>query len=52
MKKILKTLIDYSLFEKYDKDYFINNKILPLFENDISIKMAVCKNVFLFFFLC
>ena len=44
MKKILKTLIDYSLFEKYDKDYFINNKILPLFENDISIKMAVCKN--------
>ncbi|MDD3055167.1 MAG: GspE/PulE family protein [Aliarcobacter sp.] len=44
MKNILKTLIDYSLFEKYDKDYFINNKILPLFENDISIKMAVCKN--------
>ena len=44
MKKILKTLIDYSLFEKYDKDYFINNKILPLFENDISIKMAVCKS--------
>ena len=44
MNTILKTLIDYSLFEKYDKDYFINNKILPLFENDISIKMAVCKN--------
>ncbi|MFA6742306.1 MAG: GspE/PulE family protein [Arcobacteraceae bacterium] len=44
MKNILKTLIDYSLFEKYDKDYFINNKILPLSENDISIKMVVCKS--------
>jgi general secretion pathway protein E len=44
MKTILKSLIDYSLFEKYDKDYFINNKILPLCENDISIKVAVCKS--------
>ncbi|MBY0541631.1 MAG: GspE/PulE family protein [Campylobacterales bacterium] len=44
MNNILKTLIDYSLFEKYDKDYFINNKILPLSENDISIKMVVCKS--------
>ncbi len=44
MKTILKTLIDYSLFEKYGKDYFINNKILPVFENDISIKIAVCKS--------
>ena len=43
MKSILKTLIDYSLFEKYDKDYFINNKIVPIFENDINIKIAVCK---------
>ena len=40
---ILKTLIDYSLFEKYDKEYFINNKIVPIYENDISIKFAVCK---------
>jgi general secretion pathway protein E len=44
MKTILKSLIDYSLFEKYDKDYFINNKILLLYENDISIKVAVCKS--------
>ncbi|MDD2888507.1 MAG: GspE/PulE family protein [Aliarcobacter sp.] len=44
MKTILKTLIDYSLFEKYDKDYFITNKILPIFENEISIKIAVCKS--------
>ena len=42
MKSILKTLIDYSLFEKYDKDYFINNKNVPIFENDIKIKIAVC----------
>ena len=41
---ILKTLIDYSLFEKYDKEYFINKKIVPIYENDISIKFAVCKN--------
>ncbi len=41
---ILKTLIDYSLFEKYDKDYFINNKIVPIYENDITIKFAVCKS--------
>ena len=44
MKSTLKTLIDYSLFEKYDKDYFINNKILPISENEISIKIAVCKS--------
>jgi general secretion pathway protein E len=44
MKTILKSLIDYSLFEKYDKEYFINNKILLLYENDISIKVAVCKS--------
>ena len=41
---ILKTLIDYSLFEKYDKEYFINNKIVPIYENNISIKFAVCKS--------
>ena len=44
MKSILKSLIDYSLFEKYDKDYFVNNKTLPISENDISIKIAVCKS--------
>ncbi len=44
MKTILKTLIDYSLFEKYDKDYFVKNRILPIFENEISIKIAVCKS--------
>ena len=44
MKTVLKTLIDYPLFEKYGKEYFINNKILPLYENDMSIKFGVCKS--------
>ena len=43
MKSILKSLIDYTLFEKYDKEYFINNKIIPIFENDISIKDIMIK---------
>ena len=43
MMQILKTLIDYSLFEKYEKEYFINNKILPLYENEINLKLAICK---------
>lgn len=44
MKTILKTLIDYSLFEKYDKDYFVRNRILPISENEINMKIAVCKS--------
>mgnify|MGYP000246386578 CR=1 FL=1 len=44
MNTILKTLIDYSLFEKYNKEYFLNNRIIPIYENDISIKFAVCKS--------
>lgn len=44
MKSILKTFIDYSLFEKYGKDYFIKNKIIPIYEDNIYLKMAVCKS--------
>ena len=44
MNTVIKTLIDYSLFEKYDKRYFLSNLILPLFENEISLKLATCKN--------
>lgn len=44
MGNILRTLIDYSLFEKYDKEYFINNKIVPVFEDSISLSFAVCKS--------
>ena len=43
MKSILKTFIDYSLFEKYGK-YFINNKIIPIYEDNIYLKIAVCSN--------
>ncbi|WP_041654867.1 GspE/PulE family protein [Arcobacter sp. L] len=44
MKSILKNLIDYSLFERYDIEYFIKNKIVPLFEDNIYLKVAVCKS--------
>ncbi len=44
MKSILKNLIDYSLFEKYDKEYFVKNKIVPIFEDNIYLKVAICKN--------
>ncbi|MDN5101366.1 GspE/PulE family protein [Aliarcobacter butzleri] len=44
MENILKTLIDFSLFEKYDKEYFVCNKIVPIYEDSISLKVAVCKN--------
>ena len=43
MKSILKTFIDYSLFEKYDKEYFLNNKIVPIYEDNICLKVAICK---------
>ena len=44
MNNILKTLIDYSLFEKYDKEYFIKNKIVPICEDNISLKVAICNS--------
>lgn len=44
MKNILKKLIDYSLFERYDKNYFIENKIVLFYEDNIHLKVLVCKN--------
>ncbi|MCT7500327.1 GspE/PulE family protein [Aliarcobacter cryaerophilus] len=41
---ILKTKIDYTLFEKYDKEYFIENKIVPIYEDSISLKIAICPS--------
>ncbi|MDZ7819407.1 MAG: hypothetical protein U5K55_12740 [Aliarcobacter sp.] len=43
MKSILKTFIDYSLFEKYGKEYFLKNKIIPIYEDNMHLKVAVCK---------
>lgn len=44
MQNILKTLINYSLFIKYEKDYFIKNRVVPILEDSISLKLAVCKS--------
>lgn len=41
---ILKTKIDYTLFERYDKEYFIQNRIVPIYEDSISLKVAICKS--------
>lgn len=43
MNNILKEIIDFSLFEKYDKQYFIKNRIIPIFEDNINLKVAVCR---------
>ena len=43
MIDIQNTLIDYTLFTKYDRNYFVNNLILPIYEDEISFKVAVCK---------
>ena len=44
MKSILKEIIDFSLFEKYNKEYFIKNRIIPIFEDNIYLKVAVCRS--------
>ena len=44
MSEILKNFIDYSLFEKYEKEYFVRNKIVPLIEDSFCLKVGVCKN--------
>lgn len=44
MKNLLNTLIDYSLFDKYEKEYFLKNRIVPIFEDSICFKIAVCKD--------
>lgn len=36
-------LIDYSLFKKYDKKYFSENLIIPIFEDEMYLHVAVCK---------
>ena len=35
--------IDYNLFNIYDKEYFLENKVIPLKENEISLDFLVCK---------
>jgi len=44
MKNIHNYNIDYSLFEKYDKEFFLENLILPFYEDDICLKFYVCAS--------
>ena len=44
MINILNKKIDYSLFKKYDKDFFSDNLIIPLSEDDMCLKLAVCES--------
>lgn len=44
MQNILKILINYSLFIKYDKSYFIKNRLIPIYEDSINLKLLVCKS--------
>lgn len=41
---LLNTSIDYSLFEKYDKEYFFNNLIVPVSEDELCLTLAICKD--------
>jgi general secretion pathway protein E len=38
------TRIDFSLYEYYDKNYFLNNNIIPLWEDDMCINFGICQN--------
>lgn len=44
MTNIQNILIDYSLFNKYEKSFFIDNLIVPIKEDELSLQVAVCKN--------
>ena len=44
MNNIFKEKIDFSLFEKYDKEYFIKNRVIPIFEDNIYLRVAVCRS--------
>lgn len=44
MKSLQNTLIDYGLFDVYDKEYFINNLIVPINEDEMSLNLAICKD--------
>lgn len=43
MKNLQNILIDYSLFELYNLEYLKLNLIVPIFEDEMSIQLAVSK---------
>lgn len=36
-------IIDFGLFDKYSQEYFINNLILPIYEDDKYLNLAICS---------
>lgn len=43
MKNLLNKNINYLLFSKYEKSFFIENKIVPLWEDEVFMTIAVSK---------
>ena len=43
MMNLQNILIDYNLFEKYDKDAFTKNLVVPIKEDEMTLKLAVSK---------
>jgi len=44
MNNINNIVIDYDLFDVYEKEYFLKNKIIPIKEDDISLDLLICKD--------
>lgn len=36
--------IDFTMYSLYDKNYFLDNKILPLYEDEMCVNFAICSN--------
>lgn len=43
MRNLQNILINYSIFKKYEEEYFTKNLIIPIYEDDMFIRFAVCK---------
>lgn len=41
---LLKTKIDFSIFTKYGVEFFLKNEIVPIYEDGISLTLAVCED--------
>lgn len=41
--ELLAQSFDYLIFKKYDKDFFIVNLVFPIYEDEVSLRLYVCK---------